>query len=115
KEYVSEASAKLNAYACASWLMSSLADLAPWIGIEGTLLSSVESDRKTLRESFTTVSQRIVGDKSKGSQKIGDDKSTLPMFTDVMTLSLCLWSTALLGLSLPHPELEDELSNMVEE
>ena len=115
KEYVSEASAKLNAYACASWLMSSLADLAPWIGIEGTLLSSVESDRKTLRKSFTTISQRIGQNKSKGTQKTGDDKATLPTFTDVMTLSLCLWSTALLGLRLPYEGQVGDLLDLVNE
>lgn len=115
KESVAEASAKLNACAHASWLTSSLGDLASWIGIEGTLLSSVDSDRKALRDSFTNVSQKIVGDKSKIGQKVSDDKSALPMFTDVMTLSLCLWSTALLGLRLPYEGQVSDLLEMVDE
>jgi hypothetical protein len=95
--------------------MCSLADLAPWIGIEGTLLSSVENDSKVLRNSCTQVSQRIVGDQSRATHKVGDDKSTLPMFTDIMTLSLCLWSMALLGLRLPQEGQVGELLAMVDD
>lgn len=101
---VNHESTKRNSYARAGWLLSCFVDLARWVGVEGTLLASVIADQGNLKRAFRESCDRIYA-----------DGSALPMFTDVMTLSLCLWSSALLAKTLFDPMGMVELVDMAEE
>lgn len=89
---VNQETAKRNSYARAGWLLSCFVDLSRWVGVTGTLVASVIADQQDLKLAFRKSCDRIYA-----------DTSALPMFTDVMTLSLCLWSSALLAKTLPDP------------
>jgi hypothetical protein len=81
--------ARRNAEAFAGWLITSMAPLIPRTCAEGTLLEQALEGRGVLPGCFRETYARIVR-----------QKSSVPMLTDIMTLSLCLWATAL--------QLEDE-------
>lgn len=93
-----------NADGRAGWLISTLADLSPWKGVAGTLLGNVTVDGQVLRDDFRSTWQKML-----------HEKSALPLFTDVTTLTLCLWSFALLEKSIQNATGYSELVGMSEE
>jgi hypothetical protein len=101
---VNHDSAMRNSYARAGWLLSCLVDLTRWVGVKGTLVATVIFDQENLKLAFRRSRDRIYA-----------DGSALPMFTDVMTLSLSLWSSTLLARALLGPAGMIELVDMVEE
>jgi len=93
-----------NADARAGWLISVLADLSPWNGLAGTLLRNVSADGQVLRDDFRSTWQKMLR-----------EKSVFPLFTDVTTLTLCLWSFALLEKGIQNDAGLAELVGMSEE
>jgi hypothetical protein len=79
-------SAVRHASACASWLFSNIRNLVPWTAMPEMLFGQADRDFQKWPDIFDQTCQRIVR-----------DKSNLPTVTDMMTLSLCLWSAALVA------------------
>jgi hypothetical protein len=91
RTYENGEAARHHADAFAGWLITGLAPLIPRTGVGGTLLERALEGRSLLPACFRETYARIER-----------QKSEVPMLTDVMTLSLCLWAGAL--------QLEDEFS-----
>ncbi len=84
RTYENGEAARNGAEAFAGWLISSMAPLVPPTGEVETLLGQASESLPRLSSCFHETCQRI-----------GREKSSVPMMTDVMTLSLCLWAVAL--------------------
>ena len=84
RKYENGQAARNAAEAFAGWLIGTMAPLVPPTGDVETLLGQAIESVPRLSSCFDETTQRI-----------GRDKTSVPMMTDVMTLSLCLWATAM--------------------
>lgn len=96
--------ARRNADAFAGWFITGMAPLIPRTWVDGNLLESALDDRALLPACFRESTARI-----------NRQKTNVPMLTDVMTLSMCLWAVALRMNDEFSPDQIGLLTDMAEE
>src|SRR5664280_142486 len=100
RAYENGEAARNGAEAFAAWLISSVAPLLPPTGEVETLLGQAFESLPRLSSCFDEAWHRI-----------DRERSSVPMLTDVMTLSLCLWA---LALRIEHQLRVDDLELLIE-